>query len=225
MTPELSKTLEAINYERVLILDPFRASTLYRTLTPSGVNIYKTSKEARGAERNANDLLDAAKELSDGLKNLRPLEKRELEYKTANYWPPDFDDVFPTIVRTLDAIHDLIPGLCGLKELAGAEGAAQPTGAPRTVAVEQIATALAEIYVVGMGKAVTCGVDSSQNEPSTLFMKTLKEVFNLVGVPDGSVRRAAETARDTFTKEDLKELLAIYAGSKPGPPFCTPMFR
>lgn len=227
MTPQLSAILSEINFSLVEERDPERASSFCLRLTQTGGQIYANAKQARDAANILNRLVRDAENLRRKLACLSENERQAIEYLGGVIWPPEIRNTHPTTERAVVALEKLDSGLRSLLLVADNEDALQPQGRPKS-AVLQIGTALAEVYLIGLGEMVTCGTAGVKNEPSTRFVRMLFEICNCLEVPNRSlrsVRRAAEDARDLFTDQDRKELTAIHEGRSPAVPRTTPMFR
>lgn len=217
--------LVSIGFEKMERLAPYRAGLAWRSLSPTGLKIYKNYVVAKEGEARAEKLIDAVRLISGMAENLNEAEQEIIQQYTNLFADYSTGKDFPTIAQTVRSAQLIIGGLFQLQRHANLEATAQSNGAPRNVAIQHVSDALAEIFVIGLGQRITVGVKADENKPSTKFLETLGEVCSVLDLSTGNIRRAAENTQAALTEEHHQRLLEIHGGKADKPPFRSLMFR
>jgi hypothetical protein len=114
------------------------------------------------------------------------------------------------------ALEAIVPGILSLNESMAWEADLQkgkaPRGRPPNRAAYRIAEALAEVYVIGLGRTPPLGRDSGSNEANGGFAKAFADVCKVLGVRVEDPHDVCEAAKEKLTPERVAELLGWRTG-------------
>ncbi|PWE29244.1 hypothetical protein DDZ14_17885 [Maritimibacter sp. 55A14] len=196
MTPELERILNRIGFQRAKTYNP---SPFFVSSEQSlrGSLLFADKPSAR----------DGVEEMEAILKRINHLPKHLREaLDGALRSPEDWDNDRSPLLEFENALEVLLEE--GIKEKSQYWTG---RGASPKVSANQVASTMAEIYVIGLGKMPTEGEAYDSGEPSTKFSKTVRDVFehiNLRAHFREPCRRAIKELKEN-DKEKFHRLLEI----------------
>lgn len=219
MTHELEAILNRIGWATVKFVAPFLAGSLAARLTPNGGLFESHRPTARAGLERHQQLMTAMAKVLEELEALSPGKLRYANWASSLALDtPDARDVGvpDRVSQARAALEAIVPGILSLNESLAweaelREGNAR-RGRPPNRAAYRIAEALAEVYVIGMGKTPPLGRDSGSNEANGGFATTFVDVCKILGVRVKDPHDVCEAAKEKLTPERVTELLGWRTG-------------
>ena len=204
MTPELEGVLDKIGWARVKGVAPAHALRLQaRLLDTRGDDRRDRNKEDR---RDLSRVMRAAAQLHEAIGHLHPESRDLIDLFSGG---PDDPIASDKVLRSIEAIAS---GLAELSAMLDAE--APRRGRRQNRAAFRVADALAEVFVIGLGRPPTFGTDPVSGRPTGDFGRACSDAFALLGCR--LAESSTEPIRAAVARIDgdhLRRLLAIRSGT------------
>ncbi|WP_137110001.1 hypothetical protein [Rhodobacter sp. SY28-1] len=179
MTPEVEAELNKIGWARVV--DPWQRAWFSTTLKVYGGLVAPSPKAAVAAAKRHRRLcvailasVEGLTALSDDARGTINLESTPVDHRDEGW--PDHVGV------AIEALHAISPGLLRWEEFLKHEEERAKRGRPKNEPAYRIASALAEIHLIGKGKPPKVGRLEDGGGPSGIYGQTVANVCALLGI-------------------------------------------
>lgn len=204
MTPELEAELNKIGWARV---DLWHRAWLATSLKADGGLVASSPQAAEAARKKYLKLRRSIVATVEGLTALSEEARTSINLDST---PPDErDGGWPDHVdAVVQALHAICPGLVRWAEYLDHEADKAKRGRPWNEPAFRVASAMAEIYLIGRGKIPTVGRLADGGGPSGTFGKAVAKVCILLGIKVADVVPHCQRAIADLTPDRIAETRA-----------------
>ncbi len=202
---DLEKVLNEIGWWRAKAINP---SLIFHMLpNERGGLLFKDKTEADRSAKALDEIISAMKAFENAEHRLTEPQRFVINCASAEQEEYETGDFRDRLANVVAALHAVVPGVKEAKDQTIHEHRQYWSGqsASKNSPAYLIAAKIAEIYVLGLGKRPTYGTSPS-GELSTLYARTTKKVFGLLGI-DARVRGPCKEAIVELRKGRLGYLL------------------
>lgn len=156
MKPEVEEALEPLNWRFVQQVDPWGAAFLAASLATEASDTLASPKSAKASLSKLRSMSKAMLAVLSGLDEMPPEQEARIDLGSSQLGERDRD--WPKRVEAArSALWSIVPGLAEELRKLEAEAAKATKGRPMNRLAYSVASAVAEIYMIGRGERPTIG--------------------------------------------------------------------